>query len=161
MSDIYSRLALDEPEYSFIDHLTVARITTLYIYMYIYICLERRDKDHKGLFRFKGWYSYQREGLHELYNKTQRRAINRAWCGTNTFYIMQQKVWCISLFKSKAREVVYRMCVILAQVFKCFSKRARTHYRLMFSVCPAGWKPGSDTIKPDVQKSKEFFSKHW
>uniref|UniRef100_A0A3Q3W1P2 thioredoxin-dependent peroxiredoxin n=1 Tax=Mola mola TaxID=94237 RepID=A0A3Q3W1P2_MOLML len=27
-------------------------------------------------------------------------------------------------------------------------------------VCPAGWKPGSDTIKPDVQKSKEFFSKN-
>ncbi|RVE61529.1 hypothetical protein OJAV_G00171620 [Oryzias javanicus] len=27
-------------------------------------------------------------------------------------------------------------------------------------VCPAGWKPGSDTIKPDVQKSKDFFSKH-
>ncbi|KAG7459523.1 hypothetical protein MATL_G00211480 [Megalops atlanticus] len=26
-------------------------------------------------------------------------------------------------------------------------------------VCPAGWKPGSDTIVPDVQKSKEFFSK--
>ncbi|KAG7491558.1 hypothetical protein MATL_G00005130 [Megalops atlanticus] len=26
-------------------------------------------------------------------------------------------------------------------------------------VCPAGWKPGSDTIIPDVQKSKEFFSK--
>ncbi|XP_070563621.1 peroxiredoxin-like [Ptychodera flava] len=26
-------------------------------------------------------------------------------------------------------------------------------------VCPAGWKPGSDTIKPDVKKSKEFFSK--
>ncbi|XP_013996142.1 peroxiredoxin isoform X1 [Salmo salar] len=26
-------------------------------------------------------------------------------------------------------------------------------------VCPAGWKPGSDTIKPDVQKSKDFFSK--
>ncbi|XP_038269932.1 peroxiredoxin-1 [Dermochelys coriacea] len=26
-------------------------------------------------------------------------------------------------------------------------------------VCPAGWKPGSETIKPDVQKSKEFFSK--
>uniref|UniRef100_A0A2K6V3D9 Peroxiredoxin-1 n=1 Tax=Saimiri boliviensis boliviensis TaxID=39432 RepID=A0A2K6V3D9_SAIBB len=25
--------------------------------------------------------------------------------------------------------------------------------------CPAGWKPGSDTIKPDVQKSKEYFSK--
>uniref|UniRef100_A0A8B9WSP0 thioredoxin-dependent peroxiredoxin n=1 Tax=Bos mutus grunniens TaxID=30521 RepID=A0A8B9WSP0_BOSMU len=23
-------------------------------------------------------------------------------------------------------------------------------------VCPAGWKPGSDTIKPDVQKSKEY-----
>ncbi|GLD69795.1 peroxiredoxin-1-like protein [Lates japonicus] len=27
-------------------------------------------------------------------------------------------------------------------------------------VCPAGWKPGSDTIVPDVEKSKEFFSKH-
>ena len=26
-------------------------------------------------------------------------------------------------------------------------------------VCPAGWKPGSDTIKPDVQNSKEYFSK--
>uniref|UniRef100_A0A4X2LJS0 Peroxiredoxin-1 n=1 Tax=Vombatus ursinus TaxID=29139 RepID=A0A4X2LJS0_VOMUR len=26
-------------------------------------------------------------------------------------------------------------------------------------VCPAGWKPGSDTIKPDVQGSKEYFSK--
>uniref|UniRef100_A0A7N8YL33 thioredoxin-dependent peroxiredoxin n=1 Tax=Mastacembelus armatus TaxID=205130 RepID=A0A7N8YL33_9TELE len=27
-------------------------------------------------------------------------------------------------------------------------------------VCPAGWKPGSATIIPDVEKSKEFFSKH-
>lgn len=27
-------------------------------------------------------------------------------------------------------------------------------------VCPAGWTPGSDTIVPDVQKSKEYFSKH-
>lgn len=27
------------------------------------------------------------------------------------------------------------------------------------TVCPAGWKPGSDTIIPDVQKSKAFFSK--
>uniref|UniRef100_A0A2K6CMD4 thioredoxin-dependent peroxiredoxin n=1 Tax=Macaca nemestrina TaxID=9545 RepID=A0A2K6CMD4_MACNE len=26
-------------------------------------------------------------------------------------------------------------------------------------VCPAGWKPGSDTIKSDVQKSKKYFSK--
>uniref|UniRef100_UPI00358F8C27 peroxiredoxin-1-like n=1 Tax=Myxine glutinosa TaxID=7769 RepID=UPI00358F8C27 len=26
-------------------------------------------------------------------------------------------------------------------------------------VCPAGWKPGSETIKPDVVKSKEFFLK--
>ncbi|XP_061032297.1 peroxiredoxin-1-like [Eubalaena glacialis] len=26
-------------------------------------------------------------------------------------------------------------------------------------VCPAGWNPGSDTIKPDVQKSQECFSK--
>ncbi|XP_033282519.1 peroxiredoxin-1-like [Orcinus orca] len=26
-------------------------------------------------------------------------------------------------------------------------------------VCAAGWKPGRDTIEPDVQKSKEYFSK--
>nr|AAU84951.1 thioredoxin peroxidase [Branchiostoma belcheri tsingtauense] len=26
-------------------------------------------------------------------------------------------------------------------------------------VCPAGWKPGADTIKPDVKNSKEYFSK--
>lgn len=26
-------------------------------------------------------------------------------------------------------------------------------------VCPAGWKPGSDTIVPDVEKSKKFFAK--
>ncbi|XP_041475009.1 peroxiredoxin-1-like [Lytechinus variegatus] len=26
-------------------------------------------------------------------------------------------------------------------------------------VCPAGWKPGDDTIKPDVKESKEFFGK--
>ncbi|XP_028404554.1 peroxiredoxin-1-like isoform X3 [Dendronephthya gigantea] len=26
-------------------------------------------------------------------------------------------------------------------------------------VCPAGWKPGSDTIKPDVKKGLEYFSK--
>ena len=26
-------------------------------------------------------------------------------------------------------------------------------------VCPAGWKPGSATIKPDVEKSKEYFTK--
>ncbi|XP_078521283.1 peroxiredoxin [Lissotriton helveticus] len=26
-------------------------------------------------------------------------------------------------------------------------------------VCPAGWKPGSDTIKPDISQSKDYFSK--
>eukprot|EP00057_Strongylocentrotus_purpuratus_P032053 XP_786503.2 PREDICTED: peroxiredoxin [Strongylocentrotus purpuratus] len=26
-------------------------------------------------------------------------------------------------------------------------------------VCPAGWKPGDDTIKPGVKESKEFFGK--
>ncbi|CAH2310557.1 peroxiredoxin-1 [Pelobates cultripes] len=26
-------------------------------------------------------------------------------------------------------------------------------------VCPAGWKPGNDTIKPDIKESKEYFSK--
>ncbi|XP_072458324.1 peroxiredoxin-2 [Notamacropus eugenii] len=26
-------------------------------------------------------------------------------------------------------------------------------------VCPAGWKPGEDTIKPNVEGSKEYFSK--
>ncbi|KAE8620042.1 hypothetical protein XENTR_v10010080 [Xenopus tropicalis] len=28
-------------------------------------------------------------------------------------------------------------------------------------VCPAGWKPGSSTIKPNVKDSKEFFSKEY
>ncbi|XP_043832574.1 peroxiredoxin-2 [Dromiciops gliroides] len=27
-------------------------------------------------------------------------------------------------------------------------------------VCPAGWKPGGDTIKPNVEDSKEYFSKN-
>lgn len=27
-------------------------------------------------------------------------------------------------------------------------------------VCPANWKPGQDTMKPDWQKSKTYFSKH-
>lgn len=27
------------------------------------------------------------------------------------------------------------------------------------SVCPAGWQPGADTIKPDIKNSKEYFSK--
>ncbi len=27
-------------------------------------------------------------------------------------------------------------------------------------VCPANWKPGSDTIKPSVDASKEYFKKH-
>ena len=27
-------------------------------------------------------------------------------------------------------------------------------------VCPAQWQEGGDTIKPDVKKSKEYFSKH-
>lgn len=26
-------------------------------------------------------------------------------------------------------------------------------------VCPAGWQPGKDTIKPDVKKSQEYFNK--
>ncbi|KAK9539679.1 hypothetical protein VZT92_002181 [Zoarces viviparus] len=39
----------------------------------------------------------------------------------------------------------------LVQAFKHTDKHGE--------VCPAGWKPGSDTIVPDVQKSKAFFSK--
>lgn len=27
-------------------------------------------------------------------------------------------------------------------------------------VCPVGWKPGSDTMKPDPKGSKEYFGKH-
>ncbi|KAK0429313.1 hypothetical protein QR680_011312 [Steinernema hermaphroditum] len=27
-------------------------------------------------------------------------------------------------------------------------------------VCPAGWEPGQDTIKPGIKESKEYFSKH-
>ena len=30
---------------------------------------------------------------------------------------------------------------------------------LCFAVCPAGWKPGADTIKPGVKESKSYFSK--
>ncbi|TKC38995.1 hypothetical protein EI555_003286 [Monodon monoceros] len=39
----------------------------------------------------------------------------------------------------------------LVQVFQFTDKHGE--------VCTAGWKPGSDTIEPDVQKSKEYFSK--
>jgi alkyl hydroperoxide reductase subunit AhpC len=28
------------------------------------------------------------------------------------------------------------------------------------TVCPVGWKPGSDTMKPDPKGSKEYFGKH-
>ena len=32
----------------------------------------------------------------------------------------------------------------------------------VFKVCPAGWKPGGATIKPNVQQSKEYFkNKKW
>jgi alkyl hydroperoxide reductase subunit AhpC len=27
-------------------------------------------------------------------------------------------------------------------------------------VCPAGWKPGDDSLKPDPKASKDYFSKH-
>ncbi|XP_022109849.1 peroxiredoxin-like [Acanthaster planci] len=27
-------------------------------------------------------------------------------------------------------------------------------------VCPAGWRPGAETIKPDVKKSQDYFSKN-
>ena len=27
-------------------------------------------------------------------------------------------------------------------------------------VCPAGWKPGKDSMKPDPTGSKEYFGKH-
>ena len=30
---------------------------------------------------------------------------------------------------------------------------------LSVAVCPAGWKPGADTIKPNVSQSKDFFAK--
>ena len=40
----------------------------------------------------------------------------------------------------------------LVQAFQFFDKHGE--------VCPAGWKPGSDTIKPGVKESQEYFSKH-
>ncbi|KAK2106647.1 Peroxiredoxin-1 [Saguinus oedipus] len=43
----------------------------------------------------------------------------------------------------------------LVQAFQFTDK----HGEACCEVCPAGWKPGSDTIKPDVQKSKEYFCK--
>ncbi|XP_009707570.1 PREDICTED: peroxiredoxin-1 isoform X1 [Cariama cristata] len=47
----------------------------------------------------------------------------------------------------------------LVQAFQFTDKHGEDLNILIISVCPAGWKPGSDTIKPDVQKSKEYFSK--
>ena len=29
--------------------------------------------------------------------------------------------------------------------------------KIAFSVCPAGWKPGAKTMKPDPKGSKEYF----
>ncbi|XP_010295699.1 PREDICTED: peroxiredoxin-1 isoform X1 [Phaethon lepturus] len=46
----------------------------------------------------------------------------------------------------------------LVQAFQ-FTDKHGEDLMFIISVCPAGWKPGSDTIKPDVQKSKEYFSK--
>lgn len=36
---------------------------------------------------------------------------------------------------------------------------ALQHFEKHGEVCPAGWEPGKDTIKPDVAKSKEYFAK--
>ncbi|XP_010168651.1 peroxiredoxin-1 isoform X1 [Antrostomus carolinensis] len=47
----------------------------------------------------------------------------------------------------------------LVQAFQFTDKHGEDLNILIVSVCPAGWKPGSDTIKPDVQKSKEYFAK--
>lgn len=36
---------------------------------------------------------------------------------------------------------------------------ALTHFEKYGEVCPANWKPGADTIKPDPAESKKFFQK--
>lgn len=38
--------------------------------------------------------------------------------------------------------------------------KAFQHNEIHGEVCPAGWEEGSDTIKPNVKDSKEYFSKH-
>ena len=53
------------------------------------------------------------------------------------------------------------------QKFSLYSKilfiygHAFTHSFQLFSnaVCPAGWKPGKETMKPDVKGSKQYFEK--
>jgi alkyl hydroperoxide reductase subunit AhpC len=36
---------------------------------------------------------------------------------------------------------------------------ALQHFEKYGEVCPAGWEPGKETIKPDVHKAKEYFAK--
>ena len=42
-----------------------------------------------------------------------------------------------------------------------FARSGRLTFRVCgvaVAVCPAGWRPGSSTMKPDPVKSKEYFS---
>ena len=43
--------------------------------------------------------------------------------------------------------------VILVSIFSNWQNSS------YFSVCPAGWQKGADTIKPEVKASKEYFEK--
>lgn len=54
---------------------------------------------------------------------------------------------------------VFRKIVVIKCFFKIIFWSLWLEYSEFFKVCPAGWKPGSATIKPDVQQSKEYFRK--
>ncbi|OZC07234.1 hypothetical protein X798_05759 [Onchocerca flexuosa] len=41
-----------------------------------------------------------------------------------------------------------------------FKEISLCQFKGKYVVCPANWKPGSDTIKPEVKESKEYFGKH-
>lgn len=42
-------------------------------------------------------------------------------------------------------------------IYFYLSKNFSLLYFLIFAVCPAGWKPGSKTMKPDPVGAKDYF----
>uniref|UniRef100_A0A2K5UWW4 Peroxiredoxin-2 n=1 Tax=Macaca fascicularis TaxID=9541 RepID=A0A2K5UWW4_MACFA len=63
--------------------------------------------------------------------------------------------------KGVLRQITVNDCLWDAPWMRlCGWSRPSSTQTSMEKVCPAGWKPGSDTIKPNVDDSKEYFSKH-
>nr|BAE88143.1 unnamed protein product [Macaca fascicularis] len=63
--------------------------------------------------------------------------------------------------KGVLRQITVNDCLWDAPWMRlCGWSRPSSTQTSMEKFCPAGWKPGSDTIKPNVDDSKEYFSKH-